>query len=74
MVVAFHSVEGELSLGVENEIALIGQLRTYQLRLVVAIAFALLFSALGPVAALNIGVRQRILLYLVGVAALKYLL
>ena len=73
MVVAFHGVEGELPLGVEYKIPLIGQLSTYQLRLIVAIALALLFATLWFVA-LNVGVRERVLLYLVIEAALKNLL
>ena len=73
MIVAFHGVEGELPLGVEYKIPLIGQLSTYQLRLIVAIALALLFATLWFVA-LNVGVRERVLLYLVIEAALKNLL
>jgi hypothetical protein len=73
MVVTFHGVEGELPLGVEYKIPLIGQLSTYQLRLIVAIALALLFATLWFVA-LNVGVRERVLLYLVIEAALKNLL
>ena len=73
MIVAFHGVEGELPLGVEYKIPLIGQLSTYQLRLIVAIALALLFATLWFVA-LNVGVRERVFLYLVIEAALKNLL
>ena len=58
ILVAFHGVERELPLRVEYKITLIGQLCTYQLGLIVAIAPALLFATLWSDALLNVGVRE----------------